>query len=90
LDLSGGGATDVVLTKRTDASPEGSKRESDTVHSLIIEGSEQDAVNIYNINENNLYGCSHVQLDIGDVKLKAVFDRGEEISLRPEGILRIS
>jgi hypothetical protein len=66
LDLSGGEATD-VLTERTDASPEGSKRESDTAHSLINEGSEQDIVNIYNINANNLNGCPHVQLDIGDI-----------------------
>lgn len=67
MNLSGGEATDVVLTERRDASPEGSKRESDTAHSLINEGNEQDTVNIYIVNENNLNGCPHVQLDIGDV-----------------------
>lgn len=89
MDLIWGGTTDVVLSERRGASPEGFKRESDTTHSLIIEGSEQDTVNIYNINKNSLCGSPHVQLDIGGVKLIAVFDRGEEISLKPEEILRI-
>jgi len=31
-----------------------------------------------------LYGCPHVQLDIGEEKLIAVLDKGAEISLMPE------
>jgi len=33
-----------------------------------------------------LYGCPHVQLDIGEERLIAVLDTGAEISLMPERI----
>jgi phosphorylcholine metabolism protein LicD len=33
-----------------------------------------------------MYGCTHVQLGIGDVKLIAVLDTEAEISLMPESI----
>jgi len=49
-----------------------------------VDAREQEIVNIYYINENNLYGCPHVQLDIGEEKLIAVLDKGAEISLMPE------
>jgi predicted aspartyl protease len=47
---------------------------------------EQQIINIYYINENNLYGCPHVQLDIGEEKLIVILDTGAEISLMPERI----
>ena len=33
-----------------------------------------------------MYGCLHVQLDVGEAKLVAVLGTGEEISLLPERI----
>ena len=56
---------------------------------MINEESEKYIVNIYNINENNFYGCHHVQLDVGVGKLTTVFEWGEKNSLMPGGILRI-
>jgi hypothetical protein len=46
----------------------------------------QEFVNVYYINENNLYVCAHVQLDIGGENLMAVIYKGAEISLMPENI----
>jgi hypothetical protein len=42
-------------------------------------------INIYYIDENkkNLYGCPHIQMDIGEEKLIAVLGMGAEISLMP-------
>jgi hypothetical protein len=82
--LCGGGTTDVVPPKRTDASSKMSERRSYSAHTSIIYKGEQEIVNIYHINENNLYGCLHVQLDISKERLKAVLDMGAEISLMPE------
>jgi hypothetical protein len=63
-----------------------SEGKSHSSHTSIIHRREQEVVNIYYINESNLYGCSHVQLDIGEEKLIAVLDTGAEISLMPERI----
>jgi hypothetical protein len=54
------------------------KEEIHTADPSIIDEQEQEVVNVYYINENNLYGRLHVQLDIGDVKLTAVLDTGAE------------
>jgi len=50
-------------------------------------GEEQENVNICCLNENKLYGCPYVQLDIGEGKLIAVLDRGVEICLMLGGIV---
>jgi hypothetical protein len=42
---------------------------------------QQEYVNVYYINESNLYGCPHVQLDIGGEILRVVLDNGAEIFL---------
>ena len=81
--LCGGGATEVVPPKRTDASSEMSERRSYSAHTSIVDKGEQEIVNIYYMNKNNLYGCLHVQLDIGEERLIAVLDTGAEISLMP-------
>jgi hypothetical protein len=57
-----------------------------SVRTSITDGKEQEIVSVYYINENNLYGCTHVQLDIGEEKLMAVLDTGADISLMPERI----
>jgi hypothetical protein len=62
------------------------ERKDYPVHTAIIDKSEQEVVNIYYINENNLYGCPHAQLDVGREKLIVVWDTGAEISLMPERI----
>jgi hypothetical protein len=49
----------------------------------------QEFANPYYINENNLYGCPPVQLDIGGETLMAVIETGAEISLMPENIFDI-
>ena len=86
MGLSGGGATEVVPPKGTDASSEMPERKSYSAHTSDMDKEEQEIVNIYYINENNLYGCPHVQLDIGEERLIAVLDTGAEISLMPERI----
>jgi hypothetical protein len=53
---------------------------------IAITDEEQEVVNIYYINENNLYACTHVQLDINGETLIAVLDTEAEISLMPEKI----
>jgi len=53
---------------------------------LVGDGEEQEFVNIYYINESNLYGCPHVELDIGGEKLMAILDTRAQISLMPERI----
>jgi hypothetical protein len=62
---AGGAATDVVP-------PEGQMQHQNClhcVHTATVDGEEPQIVHIYCINENNFYGCSHVQLDIGEGKL---------------------
>jgi len=86
MGLCGGGATEVVPPKGTDASLEMSEKENYYADTSIIDKREQEIVNIYYINANNLYGCPHVQRDIGEEKLIAVFDTGAKISLMPEKI----
>ena len=68
MGLCGGDATEVVPPKGTDASLEMSEKESYSAHTSIIGKREQEIVNIYHINANNLYGCPHVQPDIGEEK----------------------
>jgi hypothetical protein len=63
-----------------------SEGKSHSAHTSIIDGRWQEIVNIYYVNENNLYGCLHVQLDIGEAKLVAVLDMGAEISVLLERI----
>jgi len=58
-------------------------------HTSIIDKREQEILNIYYINESKLYGCPHVQLDIGEEKLIAVLDTGAEISICQKEFLRI-
>jgi len=84
--LSGEGATEVVPPKGTDASSELSEKKSYSEHTSIIDKREQEVVRIYYINENNLYGSPHVQLEIGEERLTAVLVTGAEISLMPERI----
>jgi len=88
LGLCGGSATEVVPPKRTNAPSQMSERKSYFAYTSIIEKGEQEIGNIYYINENNLYGCPHVQLDIGEERLIAVLDTGAEISLMPERIFK--
>jgi len=76
----------VVTPKGTDASSELSEKKSYSEHTSIIDQRGQEIVHIYYINENNLYGCPHVQLEIDEERLTAVFDKGAEISLMPERI----
>jgi hypothetical protein len=59
-----------------------SEVKSHSAHTSIIDEREQEIVNI----ENSLYGCPHVQLDIGEEKLIAVLDTGAEIFMMPERI----
>ena len=80
MGLSGGRATEVVPPKGTDASSEIPERKSNSAHTSDIDKGEQEIVNIYYINESNLYGCPHIQLDIGEEKLIAVLDTGRNIS----------
>jgi hypothetical protein len=84
--LCGGGAKEVVSPKRTDALSEMSERKNYSAQTSIVDKGEQEIVIIYYINENNLYGCPHVQLDIGEERLIAVLDKGADISLIPEEI----
>lgn len=86
MGLRGRGATDVVPPKGTDASSEMSEKESYSEHTLIIDQREKETVHIYYRNEDNLYGCPQVQLDIDEGRLTAVLDTGAEISLMPERI----
>jgi hypothetical protein len=62
---------------------EGKSRSSGT---SIIDRREPEIVNIYYTDENNLYGCPHIQMDIGEEKLTAALDTGAEISLMSERI----
>jgi hypothetical protein len=71
---------------QTDASSEMSERKKYSAHTSFVDKGEQEIVNMYYINENNLYGCPHVQLEIGEERLIAVSDTGVEISLMPERI----
>jgi hypothetical protein len=82
--LCGGGATEVVSPKRTDALSEISERKNYSAQTSIVDKGEEEIVNIYYINEGNLYGCPYVQLDIGEERLIAVLDTGTQISLMPE------
>jgi len=86
LGLSGGGATEVVPPKWTDASSEMYERGSYSAHASIIDKGEQKIVNIYYTNEKNFYGCPHVQLGIGEGRLIAVLGTGGESSLMRERI----
>jgi hypothetical protein len=43
-------------------------------------------VDIYYINEGNLYGCPHVKLQIGDKEVIAVLDSGADISILSEAL----
>jgi predicted aspartyl protease len=86
LSLSEGSATELVIPKGTNALSETSEGKGDSACTSIVEKGDQEIVNIYYINENNLYGCPHVQLDIGKEKLIAVLDTRAEISLMPEKI----
>jgi hypothetical protein len=63
-----------------------SERKNYSAHTSIVDKGEQEIVNIYYINENNLYGCPHAQLDVGEERLIAVLDTGTEISLMPDRI----
>lgn len=71
----------VVTPRETDALMDISDKKGQSACALARDGEEQELVNIYYINENNLYDCLHVQLDIGKEKLMAVLDMGAEISL---------
>jgi predicted aspartyl protease len=62
------------------------ERKSYSAHTSIIDKGVQEIVSIYYINENSLYGCPHVQLDIGEERIIAVLDKGAEISLMPKRI----
>jgi len=57
-----------------------SEKESYSERTSIIDQREQEIAHICYINENNLYGCPHVQLGIGEERLTAVLDTGAEIS----------
>ena len=85
LSLYGGGCTDVVPPKGTDASSEMSERKIYSSHTSVIDKEKQEILRIYYVNENSLYGCPHVQLDVREEKLMAVLDTGTAI-LMPEGI----
>ena len=76
----------MVSQWRTDASLEMSEQKSYFADTSIIDKREQVIVYIYYINENSLYGCPYVQLDISDEKLIAVLDTGAEIPLMPERV----
>jgi len=60
-----GCATVVVPPEGTDGSAEPSEGESRSARTSKIHGEEQEFVNVYCINENNFFGCPHIQLDIG-------------------------
>jgi predicted aspartyl protease len=86
IGLCEGGATEVDPPKRADAASEMSERKNYSAQTSIVDKWEQEFVNIYYINENNFYGCPHVQLDVGEERLIAILDTGAEISLVPERI----
>jgi hypothetical protein len=86
LGICWGSATELVPPKGTDALSDMSEGKCYSAHISIIDKGDQETVNIYYINENNLYGCSHVQLDIGEKKLTAVLDTGAKISWMPERV----
>jgi hypothetical protein len=86
LCLSDGSATELVIPKGTNALSETSEGKGDSACTSIVEKGDQEFVNVYYINENNLYGCPHVQLEIGEEKSIAVLDTGAKISLMPERI----
>jgi hypothetical protein len=60
LNLFGGGAIGVVPSEGTDGSSEMSEVENHSARTSIIDGREQEIVNIHCINKNNLYVCPHV------------------------------
>jgi hypothetical protein len=61
-----------------------SDQRGQTVGVSVGDKEMQEFANVYYINENNLYGCPRVQLDISGEKLLAVTYTGAEISLMPE------
>ena len=68
----------MVSQWRTDASLEMSEQKSYFADTSIIDKREQVIVYIYYINENSLYGCPYVQLDIAEERLIVVLDRGQK------------
>jgi hypothetical protein len=79
LCLSEGSAKELVIPKGTNALSETSEGKGDSACTSIVEKGDQEFVNVYYINENNLYGCPHVQLDMSKVD-SSFRHRGRNIS----------
>jgi predicted aspartyl protease len=86
LNSSERGAAIEVIHSETDALMIMPDKNGQTVGVSAGDREEQEFSNVYYINENNLYGCLHVELNIGGEKLMAVLDTGAEISLMLEKI----
>jgi predicted aspartyl protease len=86
--LSEKGAAIEIIPSEKDALMKLSDQKGQTACVSAGTGEEQELVNVYYINENNLYVYLHVQLDICGEKLMAVLDTGAEIFLIPEKIFK--
>jgi hypothetical protein len=88
LNLSERGTAIEIIPREKDALLKLTDQKGQTSCFSAGTGEEQELVDIYYINKNNLYGCPHVQLDICGEKLIALLDTGAEIFLMPEKIFK--